>query len=355
MLGNFSFGDYFKAESIAGRASSSPRATGSTTDRLWVTVFDDDDLGGRRVDGVGLDPVAHRSPRQGRCRRGTGELLVHPRGRTRGPCSEIFVDRGPAYGPEGGPDVDEERFVEILEPRVHAGRDRRGARGRGGRCRRRTSTPAPALERVAMVLQGVDDVFETDLLRPMLQLAEDLSGKQHGEDARDDVSLTVMADTGERPPSSSPTACCPRTRDGATSCAGCSAAWSPTDVGSASKAGDGADRRGRRGRFRRCLPRARGEPGVHRPGLGLRGGPVQRDAAPGDGQAGRRDAAKARSAGTTTVPGDVAFLLSDTHGFPIELTVELLADAGPSRWTRDRFRELLADQRAPRPQGRQDV
>jgi alanyl-tRNA synthetase len=105
------------------------------------------------------------------------------------------VDRGSKYGPEGGPDVDEERFMEIwnlvfIQDQVDADLN--------------IIAPLPgknvdtgsSLERVATVLQGVDNVFETDLFRPTLEVAERLSGRKHGQDPHDDVSLKIIAEHG---------------------------------------------------------------------------------------------------------------------------------------------------------------
>jgi len=112
MLGNFSFGDYFKADAIRWAHELVTEGYGIDHDLLWVTVFEEDEEAvAGWVDGVGLAPERI-------VRRGTldanGELAnywhTHAAG-PGGPCSEIFVDRGPKYGPDGGPDVDEERFM----------------------------------------------------------------------------------------------------------------------------------------------------------------------------------------------------------------------------------------------------
>jgi alanyl-tRNA synthetase len=196
MLGNFSFGDYFKIDAIAWAHQLVTEGYGIDHDRLWVTVYEEDDEAVQGwVDGVGVSP--ERIVRRGMTD-GQGELAnywhTHAAG-PGGPCSEIFVDRGARYGPEGGPDVDEERFMEIwnlvfIQDRVDE--------------ELRFVEPLPAknvdtgssLERVAVVLQNVDSVFETDLLRPLLEVAESLSGRTHGQDSRDDVSLKIIAEHG---------------------------------------------------------------------------------------------------------------------------------------------------------------
>ena len=99
-----------------------------------------------------------------------------------GPCSEIYYDRGPEYGIEGGPVADEDRYLEIwnlvfMQNERGDGRRQGGLRRSSARCRRRTSTPAWASSGVAFLLQGVDNVYETDLVRPVIDRAAELSGQ----------------------------------------------------------------------------------------------------------------------------------------------------------------------------------
>ncbi|HVD70920.1 MAG TPA: alanine--tRNA ligase [Actinomycetota bacterium] len=196
MLGNFSFADYFKAEAIAWAHELITEGYGIDHDLLWVTVYDqDEEAASAWVDLAGIAP--ERIVRRGKLDE-DGELAnywhTHAAGPA-GPCSEIFVDRGPRYGPEGGPDVDEERFMEIwnlvfMQEQVDGDLE--------------VVAPLPgknvdtgsSLERVAMILQGVDNVFETDLFSPTLEEAERRSGKRHGEDPDDDVSLKIVAEHG---------------------------------------------------------------------------------------------------------------------------------------------------------------
>src|ERR687887_1875591 len=108
MLGNFSFGDYFKREACRWAFELVTEAFAVDPGRLWVTIFEsDDEAGDIWADEVGI-------PRDRIVRRGRDDNFwwTHAAG-PGGPCSEIFVDRGPKYGPEGGPAVDEERFLEI--------------------------------------------------------------------------------------------------------------------------------------------------------------------------------------------------------------------------------------------------
>jgi alanyl-tRNA synthetase len=196
MLGNFSFGDYFKAEAIGWAAELVTEGYGIDRDRLWVTVYDDDDVSATAwIDLAGLDPS--RIVRRGKLD-AEGEPAnywhTHAAGPA-GPCSEIFVDRGAAYGPDGGPDVDEERFMEIwnlvfIQDEIDATLEI------VGRLPEENVDTGSSLERVATVLQDVDNVFETDLFRPTLEVVEAMSGRRHGEDARDDVSLKIVAEHG---------------------------------------------------------------------------------------------------------------------------------------------------------------
>jgi alanyl-tRNA synthetase len=196
MLGNFSFGDYFKADAIRWAHELVTEGYGIDHDLLWVTVFEEDDEAIEAwVDGVGLVP--DRIVRRGFVD-ANGELANYWHTHTAGPggpCSEIFVDRGPKYGPDGGPDVDEERFMEIwnlvfIQDQVD---DELKV---VGRLPAKNVDTGSSLERVAMLLQGVENVFETDLLRPILEVGESLSRKTHGHDPLDDVSLKIIAEHG---------------------------------------------------------------------------------------------------------------------------------------------------------------
>ncbi len=195
MLGNFSFGDYFKAESCAWGFELVTEVYGIDPDRLWVTVYEEDAETIAIWRDIGIP--AERIVRRGKFDE-QGESLnywwTHAAGPA-GPCSEIFVDRGARYGPDGGPDVDENRFEEIwnhvfMQEEVD------------GDCNFLRELPAKnidtgsSLERVATVLQEKDSYFETDLFRPLLEVVESLAGKRHGEDERTDVSLKVIAEHG---------------------------------------------------------------------------------------------------------------------------------------------------------------
>ncbi len=341
MLGNFSFADYFKADAIRWAHELITQGYGIDHDLLWVTVFDDDDEAATAwVELVGLSP--DRIVRRGALD-AEGEPAnywhTHAAGPA-GPCSEIFVDRGATYGAEGGPDADEERFMEIwnlvfMQDQIDANLQ--------------IVAPLPgknvdtgsSLERVAMVLQGVDNVFETDLFRPTLEVAERLSGRRHGVDARDDVSLKIIAEHGR------------------------ATTFLIADGVLPSNEGRGYV-------LRRMLRRAIS----HARRLQVTGemlGPVVTSVIEGFGDAypelreneafikqvvgseEERFSATLRQGMTlfdeaatrahdTQVSGDDAFKLSDTFGFPVELTIELAADAGLGV-DEERFATLLQAQK----------
>jgi alanyl-tRNA synthetase len=197
MLGNFSFGDYFKEEAIAWAHELVTEGYGIDHDRLWVTVFEtDEEAAGIWTNRVGIPP--DRIVRRGKFDPVTGEPLnfwwMHVAGPC-GPCSEIFVDRGPKYGPDGGPDVDEDRFMEIWNVVFMQDECDDEANVLRGLPRQSIDTGS-SLERVAMVLQGADSAFETDLLRPLVSIAEQLTGRSYGSDEKTDVALRILAEHG---------------------------------------------------------------------------------------------------------------------------------------------------------------
>jgi alanyl-tRNA synthetase len=191
MAGSFAFDDYQKREAIT-YAWDLIDTLGIDPGRIWVTVFDQDDESvalWRRIAGLPLD----RIQRLGRADNLWNMGVPGPCG----PSSEIFVDRGPEYGPDGGPAVDTDRFMEIWN--LVFMQDERGP-GDGddyevlGPLPARNIDTGLGLERTAVVLQDVGSVYETDLLRPMLDRAADLSGRRYGTDPGDDVRLRIVAD-----------------------------------------------------------------------------------------------------------------------------------------------------------------
>jgi alanyl-tRNA synthetase len=196
MLGNFSFGDYFKKEAIVWAHRLVTEVYGIEPDRLWATVFEDDDVAAAAW-AYEVKLPAERIVRRGKFDE-NGEPLnfwwMHVAGPC-GPCSEIFVDRGPKYGPDGGPNVDEDRFCEIWNLVFMQDECDDQANVLGPLPAQNIDTGS-SLERVAMILQKVDNVFLTDLLRPLLATTEHVTGHRYGSDEKTDVSLRVMAEHG---------------------------------------------------------------------------------------------------------------------------------------------------------------
>jgi alanyl-tRNA synthetase len=190
MLGNFSFGDYFKSEACAWAWELVTGEWGIDADRIWVTVFETDD---EAIDiwadevGVPRDRIVRRGKKDNFWDMGVAGPC--------GPCSEIYVDRGPKYGQDGGPEVDEERFLEIWNLVFMQNLCDDDINVIGDLPRKNIDTGS-GLERVAIVLQDVDNAYETDLFVPLLQTAESLAGKRHGEDPKVDLSLKVLAEHG---------------------------------------------------------------------------------------------------------------------------------------------------------------
>ncbi|MDN5789904.1 MAG: alanine--tRNA ligase [Micrococcales bacterium] len=206
MNGNFSFGDYFKEGAISyawDLLTTSQRDGGYGLDpeHLWATVYEQDD------EAAGLWVELTDIPRERIVRRGKADNYWHmgipgPGG----PCSEIFIDRGPEYGQDGGPAVDEDRFMEIwnlvfMQYELSAVRSKVDFDIAGELPARNVDT-GMGLERVASVLQGVDNLYEIDEVFPVLDKAAEMSGKAYGANPShvaaqshpDDVRLRVVAD-----------------------------------------------------------------------------------------------------------------------------------------------------------------
>ncbi|MFL6164617.1 MAG: alanine--tRNA ligase [Jatrophihabitantaceae bacterium] len=358
MNGNFSFGDYFKqgAISLAWELSTKPVADGGfglDPERIWPTVYLDDDEAAdiwQRVIGV----PAERIVRRGKADNTWDMGIPGPAGT----CSELFYDRGPQYGPDGGPAVDEDRYLEFWNL-VFMAYERGDATGPGkgeyeilGELPSKNIDTGMGMERIATILQGVDNLYEIDETRPILDRAAELTGAKYGahsghtaaESHPDDVRLRVIAD---------------HVRTGLM------------------LMGDGVtpSNEGRGYVLRRILRRAvrsmrlLGYPDRALPELL----PVARDCmAPSypelatdfdriamigyaEEDTFRRTLAagttifdtavtSVRSAGGATLPGEQAFRLHDTYGFPVDLTLEMAAEQGLSVDV-EGFRRLMTEQR----------
>ncbi|MFY4719752.1 alanine--tRNA ligase [Streptomyces sp. LaBMicrA B280] len=348
MNGNFSFGDYFKEEAItyAWDLSTRSRAEGGyglDPDKIWVTVHHSDtDARGiwRQVAGLPDERIVARGDEDNFWSMGVPGPC--------GPCSELYYDRGPALGREGGPAIDEDRYMEFWNL-VFMQYERGEGPGKSGypilrELPRRNIDTGMGLERMATLLQGVDNLYEIDEMRPVLDHAADLAGIRYGADAQADVRLRVVADHVRT---------------------------------ALMLLGDGTapGNEGRGYVLRRILRRAvrsmrqlgYGDPAL--PELL----PVARDCmAPSypevtevfarisDQAYGEEDAFRAtlkqgttvldtavttvKASGGRTLPGAQAFLLHDTYGFPIDLTLEMAAEQGVEV-DRDGFTALMNEQR----------
>nr|WP_269092992.1 alanine--tRNA ligase [Corynebacterium accolens] len=200
MAGNFSFGQYFKEGAISNAWNLLTKDVedggfGLDPERLWVTVYLDDDEAAeiwrdkigvpeQRIQRLGMEDNYWSMGVPGPC----------------GPCSEIYYDRGSEYGKDGGPIADDNRYMEIWNL-VFMQNERGEGTGKGdfeivGELPKKNIDTGLGIERVACLLQGVDNVYETDLLRPVIDVAEELTGATYGEKAtqQDNIRFRVVAD-----------------------------------------------------------------------------------------------------------------------------------------------------------------
>ncbi|TDE92481.1 alanine--tRNA ligase [Occultella glacieicola] len=348
MNGNFSFGDYFKEEAIRYAwefitGSEDEGRLGFDPDVIWVTVYDDDDEAFRlwqEIAGLPPERIQRRGMRDNYWSTGA-------RGPA-GPCSEIYVDRGPEYGLEGGPIADEDRYLEIWNlVFMQYERANGGTKDHFeilGELRQKNIDTGMGLERVAFLKQGVDNMYEIDEVFPVIAAAQRLSGRRYGDDHDDDVRMRVVADHVR------------------------SALMLISDGIKPANEGRGYVLR----RLLRRAVRAMRLLGVTEPTLPVLL-PVSKDAmkasypeleadfarisqvAYGEEEAFRRtldsgtsilDTAvrKVKSSGGDLLAGDQAFALHDTYGFPIDLTLEMAAEQG-LKVDEEAFRTLMTEQR----------
>ncbi|TKA12475.1 alanine--tRNA ligase [Actinacidiphila oryziradicis] len=198
MCGNFSFGDYFKEGAVkyAWELLTSSVADGGfglDPERLWITVYKDDDEADRiwrEVVGVPAERIQRLGMKDNYWSMGVPGPC--------GPCSEINYDRGPEFGVEGGPAVNDERYVEIWNL-VFMQYERGEGAGKEdfpilGDLPAQNIDTGLGLERLAMILQGVQNMYETDTLRVVIDKATELTGVAYGAAHESDVSLRVVAD-----------------------------------------------------------------------------------------------------------------------------------------------------------------
>jgi alanyl-tRNA synthetase len=356
MNGNFSFGDYFKADAIAYAwelltTSQDEGGYGLDKERLWATVYLDDD------EAADLWLTHSEIPAERIVRRGMADNywsmgVPGPCG----PCSEVYYDRGPEYGPEGGPAVDEDRYMEIWNLVFM-----QNIRGEGntkddfpilGDLPAKSVDTGMGLERLASVLQGVDNLYEIDEVYPVLEKAAELADKQYGVNSAhdaahshpDDVRLRIVADHIR--------SSLMLIGDGVT----------PGNEGRGYVLRRMLRRAVRSMRLlgfdQPCLPHllpvSMDRMKVSYPELETGFSRISQIAYAEEETFRRTLAsgttlldtavAKAKSSGQNTLAGDQAFALHDTYGFPIDLTLEMAAEQG-LQVDQDGFRRLMNEQR----------
>ncbi|MBV9091888.1 MAG: alanine--tRNA ligase [Mycobacteriaceae bacterium] len=349
MAGNFSFGDYFKrgAIELAWSLLTKPVGEGGyglDPERLWATVYIDDDEAVRlwqEVAGLPLDRIQRRGMADNYWSMGIPGPC--------GPSSEIYYDRGPEFGPEGGPAASEDRYIEIWNLVFM-----QNVRGEGtaktdfdilGPLPRKNIDTGMGVERVACVLQGVDNVYETDLLRPVIDKVGEFAPRAYGTGRHDDdVRYRIIADHSR------------------------TAAILIGDGVSPGNDGRGYVLR----RLLRRIVRSAKLLGIDTPIVGELVATVRDSMGPSypelvtdfdrinriavaeetafnrtlaSGSRLFEEAAQAtKASGATVVSGTDAFTLHDTYGFPIDLTLEMASEAGLAV-DEQGFRTLMAEQR----------
>ena len=206
MLGNFSFGDYFKKEAIEWAwelvtASQDEGGFGFSPDSIWVTVlgpglhpsYPDGDIEARDTwikMGVPAERIQFRGLKDNYWTMG----VPGPGG----PCSEIYVDRGPKFGKDGGPEADEDRFLEIwnlvFETEVLSEVRAKDDFDVSAQLDNKNIDTGAGLERIAYLLQGKNNMYEIDEIFPVIERASLLTDKKYGANAADDVRLRVVSD-----------------------------------------------------------------------------------------------------------------------------------------------------------------
>jgi alanyl-tRNA synthetase len=195
MLGNWSFGDYFKEESIRMGWELSTEGFGFDPERIWVTVFEGDEELGLGPDTEAIElwkQVGVPEERIVQLPRSENFWQAGPTGPC-GPCSEMYYDRGEDFGAaDERPGGDNDRFIEDWN-HVFMAYDLADDGSLSPLPMRNIDT-GMGVERMAMILQEVESVFETDVLGPLIDLAEELSGRNYGRDAATTRAMRIIAD-----------------------------------------------------------------------------------------------------------------------------------------------------------------
>ncbi|MEQ9094238.1 MAG: alanine--tRNA ligase-related protein, partial [Miltoncostaeaceae bacterium] len=190
MLGNFSIGDYFKDEAIRFGWEVSTEVFGLDPEQIWITVFEG--MPGVPADDEAADRWMELGVPASRIQR-LGDPDNFWKAGPTGPCgpnTELYLDRGPAFGPEGGPAMGGDRYLEFWNL-VFMQYDRALDGALEALPARNIDTGA-GLERLAVILQGVDSVFDTDGFRPLIAWGEERAGVRYGAAPRTDRALRVL-------------------------------------------------------------------------------------------------------------------------------------------------------------------
>ena len=197
MLGNFSIGDYFKQRAVEFALELSKQGFGFRADDVWITVFGGDEALELGPDEEAIEcwrAVGVPDERIVRLGREDNFWQAGPTGPC-GPCSELYLDRGPGFGPDSDrPGDDTDRYIEFwnlvfMQYELHED-------GRLDPLPQRNIDTGAGLDRVAMLVQGVDSVFDTDYLRSMVEVGAEMSGRAYGADFETTRALRIVADHG---------------------------------------------------------------------------------------------------------------------------------------------------------------
>lgn len=348
MAGNFSFGDYFKEKAIplAWELLTLPIDAGGygfDPEKLWVTVYTDDDQAfdiWHKTVGVPVDRIQRRGVLDNYWSMGVPGPC--------GPCSEIYYDRGPEFGIDGGPIADENRYLEVWNLVFMQFERGEGPGKEGypilGELPAKNIDTGMGLERMAAILQGVDNIYEIDTTRGILDTASRITQVQYGLSEKNDIALRVIADHART--------CVFLISDGVI---------------------PGNEGRGYvlRRIMRRVIRNMR-LLGASEPSMAALAQSAIEAMSPQypellDSQSRilsivaaeensfsqtlatgsllfEQAALQSQKSGSTLISGEQAFTLHDTYGFPIDLTMEMAAEAGLSV-DRAAFTELMQEQR----------
>ena len=348
MNGNFSFGDYFKEGAIGFAwelltTSEKDGGLGFAEKDLWVTVYEEDDEAielWKKIAGIPED----RIQRFGK----TDNFWSTGQAGPAGPCSEIYFDRGPQYGPEGGPAVDDTRYIEIwnlvfmqyLITDVVSKTEFTTV----GELPSKNIDTGMGMERVAFLKQGVENMYEIDQVRPVLDVAAAMSGRSYGANHNDDVRMRVVADhirsslmlmsDGVMPGNEGRGYILRRLLRRSVRAMRLLGVDAPT--------------------FTELFAASRDAMSESYPDVATHYDRIARTAI-GEEEAFLRTlvsgtqildlaVSERKAAQATTLPGDTAFLLHDTYGFPIDLTLEMADEAGLAV-DRAQFDALMLEQK----------